>query len=88
MTLYKIYLAAVSNTPKTLPKFIKYNSKDNELLTFKEFLRNTEVDPYLYMYVSNSFIPMGEELLNDILAHFSDAKNELWINYSSKRLYG
>lgn len=88
MALYKIYFAAVSNTPKILPKFVKYDSKENELITFSEFLRSIEASPDLFMYVNNSFIPMGEELLNDLLTHFSDTKNDLWINYSSKRLYG
>lgn len=88
MALYKIYFSAVSNTPKSLPKFVKYDSKDNQLITFNEFLRTIETSSEFFMYINNSFIPMGEELLNDLLSHFSDTKNELWINYSTKRLYG
>ena len=91
MTIYKIYLIPVSNTPKTYPKYIKFNDKEeeNKFLKFSTFLTTKKLKEDNFHYINNSFIPMGDELLLDLLDLYADKqKNELWINYSANRLYG
>lgn len=91
MASYKIYLVPVSNTAKTYPKFIKFNDEEgkNTSLSFDELITEKNLKQEYFHYINNSFIPMGEELVIDLLNLYGDkTKNELWINYSANRLYG